>query len=61
MSNELEYDIMDKLDSKAVVYITGLIMEALAEDGIEDYASVGFQLDAYYTPENNCNEENDDD
>tara|TARA_B000000557_G_scaffold76174_1_gene60818 strand:- start:273 stop:476 length:204 start_codon:yes stop_codon:yes gene_type:complete len=64
MSNVLEFDIMESLDRKAREYITDVIREALAEDGI-DPATIGFHLAAYYTLEGDsncphCNEENDD-
>ena len=48
MSNVLEFDIMESLDRKAREYITDVIREALAEDGI-DPATIGFHLAAYYT------------
>ena len=61
MSDILEFDIMDCLDSKAREYIADVIREALADEDIEP-ATIGFHLQALYTLESNCphcNEEND--
>ena len=65
MSNVIEFDIMESLDSKAREYITDVIQEALADEDI-DPATIGFHLAAYYTLEGasncpHCNEEDDDD
>lgn len=64
MSNVVQFDIMESLDSKAREYITDVIREALTEDGI-DPATIGFHLAAYFTLEGDsncphCNEEIDE-